>query len=295
MKIVELSKDVLGQKLGKNLYNPNGNLLLRKGVEINPHYLGHFKKKGYKSIYLLNSDLEVNQSSSHLLSDRFLSTSPFVLKRIFRNLMADNKKKAWDAKNELIALVESILLNVNNRHQKVPKILDLKTQEDYLYQHSINVAAYSVLIGEKLKYPRAKLLSLVLASLLHDFGMLFIDNEIVNKASRLEKIELEKVREHTTMGFRHLIGPCSFDGLSSVASVQHHERFDGSGYPRKIEGEDIHEYSRIITLIDFFDAWTSDRPHRRLNSIDKTLDFIESDEGKVFDPKMVEAFLDIFE
>ena len=294
MKIVELSQDVLGQKLGKNLYNSNGNLLLRKGVEINPHYLGHFKKKGYKSIYLLNNDLEVNQPSSHLLPERFLSTSPFVLKRIFRNLMEDNKKKAADAKNELIALAESILLNINNLNKKVPKILDLKTQEDYLYQHSINVAAYSALIGEKLKYPGTKLMSLVLASLLHDFGMLFIDNEIVNKATRLEEVELEKVREHTTIGFRHLIGPCSFDGLSSVASVQHHERFDGSGYPRKIEGDDIHEYSRIITLIDFFDAWTSDRPHRRLHSMDQSFAFIEKDKGKAFDPKIVDAFLDIF-
>ncbi len=295
MKIVELSQDVLGQKLGKNLYNANGNLMLRKGVEINPHYLDHFKKKGYKSIYLLNNDLEVTQTSSHLLSERLLCTSPFVLKRIFRNLMADNKKKASDAKYELIALTESIILNVNDQNQKVPKVLDLKTQEDYLYQHSINVAAYSVLIGEKLKYPRTKLFNLVLASLLHDFGMLFIDNEIVNKASRLEEIEQEKVREHTTKGFRHLIGPCSFDGLSSVASVQHHERFDGSGYPRKIGGDDIHEYSRIITLIDFYDASTSDRPHRRLHSIDQTLDFIESDEGKAFDPKIVDVFLDIFE
>ena len=182
MKVVELSQEILGQKLGKNLYNANGNLLLRKGVEINPHYLNHFEKRGYKSIYLLNSDLDVNQPSAHLLSERFLSTSPSVLKRIFRNLMADNKKQAADAKSELVALAESILLNVNNRNQKVPKVLDLKTQEDYLYQHSINVAAYSVLIGEKLKYPRAKLVSLILASLLHDFGMLFIDNEIVNKA-----------------------------------------------------------------------------------------------------------------
>ncbi len=295
MKIAELSQEILGQKLGKNLYNANGNLLLRKGVEINPHYLDHFEKKGYKSIYLLNNDLEVNQPSSHLLSERFLCTSPSVLKRIFRNLMADSKKQASDAKNELIALAESILLNVSNRSQKVPKVLDLKTQDDYLYQHSINVAAYSVLVGEKLKFPRAKLMSLVLASLLHDFGMLFIDNEIVNKASRLEDIELEKVREHTTIGFRHLIGPCSFDGLSSVASVQHHERFDGLGYPRKIEGEDIHEYSRIITLIDFFDAWTSDRPHRRLHTIDETLKHIENDVGKAFDPKIVDAFLDSFE
>lgn len=295
MRIVELSQDILGEKLGKNLYNANGNLLLRKGVEINPHYLDHFKKKGYKSIYLLNDALEINQPSSHLLSERLLSTSPFVLKRIFRNLMADNKKKAADAKNELIALAETVFLNVHNRNQKAPKVLDLKTQEDYLYQHSINVAAYSVLIGEKLKYPRVKIMSLVLASLLHDFGMLFIDDEIVNKASRLEEIELEKVREHTTIGFRHLIGPCSFDGLSSVASVQHHERFDGSGYPRKIEGDDIHEYSRIITLIDFFDAWTSDRPHRRLHSIEETLRYIENDAGKAFDPKVIEAFLDIFE
>lgn len=294
MKLDELTPKVIGEKLGKNLYNATGNLLLRKGVEINPHFYEHFKKKGYKSIYLLSNGAEQAESQKLLLPEHFYSTSPHALRRVFRNLLAEDKRKSTNAKNELIALAEAILLNVNNNFEKAPKILDLKTQDDYLYQHSVNVAALSILVGEKLQYSRRKLLSLVLASLLHDFGMLFIDKEIIDKTATLEDAEFEKVKEHTTTGFRHLIGHCSFDGLSSLASLQHHERFDGTGYPEKIEGADIHECSRIITLLDFFDAWTSDRPHRRLHSIEETLEYIKNDKGKAFDPKIVEGFLNLF-
>ncbi|MFQ5677487.1 MAG: HD-GYP domain-containing protein [bacterium] len=294
MIITELTPQVIGKKLGKNLYNASGNLLLRKGVEINSHYYEHFKQQGYQSIYLLNNADGEIESYAQLLPERFHSTCPTVLSRIFRNLLSDNKKKAVEGKDELIALAESILLNVNCHNKNAHCILDLKTPKHYLYQHSINVAAYSVLLAERLNYSQPKKLSLVLASLLHDIGMLFIDSNIVNKTTRLEKEEFEVVKEHTVVGFRHLVGHCSFDGLSSVASVQHHERYDGMGYPRKIEGEAIHEYSRIITLLDFFDAWTSDRPHRRLHSIEKAVEQIKNDEG-AFDPAIVEAFLELFE
>jgi HD-GYP domain-containing protein (c-di-GMP phosphodiesterase class II) len=293
--IEELSPKIIGKRLGQNLYNSNGNLLLRKGIEINARFYERFEELGYKSIYLLKSE---DEKSSHLtgnvISAQLIASGPGWLKRIFRRLSQEEGGPYLNAKGELIELAKYILKNVDFQVASLPEVLDLKRHEDYLYQHSINVAVYSALIGRRLEYDKKKTYHLILSALLHDFGMMFVDPEIVNKAERLEPEEFEHVKEHTIKGFSHLVRRCSFDGLSTIASVQHHERVDGAGYPNNLEVGRIHEYSRIISVTDSFDAWTSDRPHRRMQSIESALNFLKDNQEKMFDPDVVAHFLKIF-
>jgi len=289
----ELEPNVIGKRLGRNYYNVNGTLLLRKGVEINRRFLQHFEERGYKSIFLLNGDAG-NSEQRNVVPDKLLASAPMKLKKVFLKFARTELAYQNNAKNELIELAKELLFNVDGQVTRLNQVIDLKRHQDYLYQHSINVALYAILIGQKLQFHEMKLLKLTVAALLHDFGMLFVDSEIVNKASKLESPEFERVKLHTTQGFSHLVRQCSFDGLTTVATVQHHERYDGKGYPRNISGDEIHEFSRIITLADFFDAWTSDRPHRRLNSIENAVEYIRTHEKKIFDPELVKAFMTIF-
>ena len=290
IKVEELTSEVIGRKLGKNLYNSQGNLLLRRGVEINSNYFSHFVDKGYRSIYLIDSEKEVDVQEFEEDSNRLLATSSHILKKTFMKLMRTEYGNSLNGKREITVLADSILSDISSNIQKIPHLLELKTPADYLYQHSINVAIHSILIGKKLLYDDKKLFNLVVSALLHDFGMLFIDEQLVNKASNLEEREFEKIKEHTIKGFEHLVRNCSFDGLATIASVQHHERYDGKGYPKNLAGDLIHEFSRIITLTDFFDALTSDRPHRRMNSVADAVKYIKEKESTTFDPDLVKIF-----
>jgi len=292
--IHELSPDVIGKRLGRNHYNANGTLLLRKGVELNERYFNHFKERGYKSIFVLDNNPGEIFTERIVVPDKFIARAPFFVKKIFLGLSRNTQANLNKAKGELHNMAKDILLNVDDTVTRVKQVVDLKRQEDYLYQHSVNVAIFSILIGKQLQFHEMKLIKLAVAALLHDFGMLFIDPEIVNKETKLENVEFEKVKSHTTKGFSHLVRNCFFDGMATVASVQHHECFDGSGYPKNLSGSDIHEFSRIITLADFFDAWTSDRPHRRLNPIENAVEYIRCNENKIFDPTLVKAFMTIF-
>lgn len=292
--IDELNTNVIGKRLGRNHYNATGTLLLRKGVALNERYYTHFRDWGYRSIFLMNGEPSDALADRGVVPDKFLARAPFKLKKIFLKLSKNEIPFLGSAKGELVDLAKEILDNVDGTINKIKQVMDLKRQEDYLFQHSVNVAIYSILIGQKLQFHELKLLKLTLAALLHDFGMLFIDSEIVNKETKLENAEFEQVKRHTVEGFSHLVHNCSFDGLATVATVQHHERFDGNGYPKKLTGAEIHEFSRIITLADFFDAWTSDRPHRRLNSITNAVEYIRCNENKIFDPKLAEQFRTIF-
>lgn len=293
--IAELRPDVIGKKLGQNLYNASGNLLLRKGVEITNRFYDFFDEKGYRSIFVLGDENRAGMSvQCNFTADRMLVSAPYLLKRIFRDLKSDETGKTAQAKNNLVSLAESILVHIRNTLRRPPHLLELKRAEDYLYQHSVCVAVYAIFLGLRLNFHDRKLLSLATSALLHDFGMEFVDAAIVNKVDKLGDDEFEKIKEHTTMGFTHLVRNCYFDGISTVASVQHHERFDGGGYPNSIEGDEIHEYSRIITVADFFDAWTSDRPHRRLNTIDNAMEFLRNNEDKIFDSNIVRNFVEVF-
>ena len=83
-------------------------------------------------------------------------------------------------------------------------------------------------------------------------------------------------------------------GVVSAVALQHHERYDGSGYPHGMSGEDIHEYSRIVAVCDFYDAYTSDRPHRQLHSIEDAVTYLMAQSNKEFDPNVVKHFVQYF-
>ncbi len=183
---------------------------------------------------------------------------------------------------------------VNHKLDAPPDILDLKRQEDYLYQHAINVAAYSILIGQSMQYHQMKLFDLTLSALLHDFGMQLVDQEILDKPGELDESEYEEVKKHTYLGFQHLSRKCFLKGIVSAVALQHHERYDGSGYPNGISGDDTHEYSRIIAMCDFFDAYTSDRPHRQLHSIEDAVGYLMAQSGDEFDPNVIKHFMKYF-
>ena len=295
VEIEELTPEVIGQKLGRNIYNANGNVLLREGVVINTSYYAHFSKQGYRSICLLGDDVVHLPSHSNFVPDRFIATAPFLLKEIFRMLWQEDNIRVAEAKAKLTSLAQSLLTQITLDVQKATPLLDLKRPKDYLYQHSINVAAYSLILGHRIGYDNSTLLALAQAALLHDFGMLFIDDEIVNKTTRLAKSEIQIVRQHTTKGFTHLFNYGPFDGISALPSAQHHERYDGRGYPQELSGEKIHEFSRIVALADGFDAWTSDRPHRRLHSTAETLKFIKENTASIFDPRLARLLIDLLE
>ena len=294
MEITELTAKVIGKKLGQNLYAPTGNLLLREGTIITPFHYSCFKEIGHKSIYVQKNDLIEYDPQEHIISERLHAKAPTTLKNIFNKLKSADKSKVYEAKSELKALANSLITSVRLNKQKRANILDLKRQDDYLFQHTIDVLAYSILIGQSLQYNFSRLSDLALAALLHDFGMLDIENSILYKVSNLKQSEIEKMKEHTIKGFQHLGRHCSFSGLVTLAALQHHERIDGLGYPKNISGNAIHEYSKIIALADFFDAYTSDRPYRRLHTIDEAIEFIKSDKGKYFDPSLIPHLLKFF-
>lgn len=166
----------------------------------------------------------------------------------------------------------------------------IDSKDPYTRGHSDRVRKWSVQIAEKLGFSEKKLESLEFGALLHDIGMIGIKDEILQKQDPLSPEEHQHIQEHPLIGVKIMEGVSFFKNKISMIR-HHHERFDGSGYPDGLVGENIPSEARIIAIPDAFDAMTSLRPYRRAMPREDALAELEKGKGKQFDPKILEVFI----
>ncbi len=158
--------------------------------------------------------------------------------------------------------------------------------------HSDRVVAYSMRLGKKMGLPSNDLLALEQGALLHDIGKIGVPDAILLKPGSLTTDEWVKMREHVAHGLR-IIEDVEFLSGARYVVGQHHEKYDGSGYPNKLRGDGIHIHARIFAIADAFDAIRSDRPYRAAQSYEKAREELIAHSGSHFDPRVVNAFMSI--
>lgn len=168
----------------------------------------------------------------------------------------------------------------------------IEAKDKYTRGHSERVTCYALEIGKRLNLTPKRMEILQHAAILHDIGKIGTDLNILNKSGFLTLEEFEVIKEHPLVGSQ-ILEPISF--LENVKSIiaEHHERYDGKGYPLGKKGEEISLESRIIAICDSFDAMTSDRPYRKALSIESALEEIRRCAGTQFDPHLVEIFCSV--
>lgn len=165
-------------------------------------------------------------------------------------------------------------------------------KDSYTAGHSERVADYTRLIAEKLGYSEDEALQAYYCGILHDTGKIYISGEVLNKPGKLTADEFELIKTHTTTGSDILKNLKSVP-LASAAARHHHERYDGTGYPDRIKGDDIPEIARIICVADAFDAMNSNRVYRNALTKEQIIEQLTVHSGTQFDPKITEIFLSL--
>jgi len=168
----------------------------------------------------------------------------------------------------------------------------LEERDEYTRGHSERVSKLSVLIGKKLNFGKKRLEKLERGALLHDIGKIGIRDELLYKPGDFTPEERARMNQHPEKGhFIVLNSHLLWDIIPMVRN--HHENFDGSGYPDGLKGEAIPLEARIVSLADYFDALATRRPYKDPMSKDESLDYVRSKSGEKFDPKVVKAFLSV--
>ena len=158
-------------------------------------------------------------------------------------------------------------------------------------RHILRMSRVSAVIAEALDCPKTFSDNILLASPMHDIGKLGVPDAILSKPGRLTEEEIREMRKHTIYGGRILKGSSNeIIQMSERIALCHHEKFDGSGYPRGLAGKEIPLEARITALADVFDALTNRRAYKDAYSLDESLKMIRDGAGSHFDPKVVDAF-----
>lgn len=160
--------------------------------------------------------------------------------------------------------------------------------------HSERVTKYGLEIGEEMGLPEEEMDILQRGGLLHDIGKLGIPNKILDKSGYLTEKEIRIIQTHPRLGARILEPISAYTDIMLIV-LQHHENYDGTGYPDGLAGEEISKYSRIFAVADRFEAMTTDRPYRKAIRPEKAANIIQRNSGTHFDPAVVDAFLRVLE
>jgi putative two-component system response regulator len=162
-------------------------------------------------------------------------------------------------------------------------------------KHIIRVSRTAALFAKRLGWSETDCENLLHAAPMHDVGKIGIPDKVLLKSGKLDPDEWELMKTHTTIGARILEGAKSEPLLlASEIALTHHEKWDGSGYPRGLSGEAIHLGGRIVAITDVFDALTSERPYKKAWSLDDAMAMIRENRGLHFDPELVTVFEELY-
>lgn len=170
----------------------------------------------------------------------------------------------------------------------------IEASDAYTHGHSDRVTRYSIALARKMGFRREMLKRLEQAAILHDIGKIGIDINLLHKNEQLTQSDFDVLKLHPSIGVR-ILEPISFLGPIREIIEQHHERYDGQGYPNGLPGPDILPEARILAICDTYDAMTSDRPYRKALPPAVAAQEIQKHAGRQFDPQMAEAFLALYQ
>jgi len=192
-----------------------------------------------------------------------------------------------ESRKAIQSCVASVLKNAN----ALLWLTQVKDQDRYTAEHSLRVGILAIAFGRFLGFNDDDLEMLGLCGMLHDVGKIKIPDEILNKPARLSRVEFEIMKEHAELGKDILLEQKGVEKLIIDTAHYHHERLDGKGYPEKLNAAYLHQFIRIISIVDVYDAITSARPYKNGSPAFDALKILFSERGKHFDHDLVEAFI----
>jgi putative nucleotidyltransferase with HDIG domain len=196
-----------------------------------------------------------------------------------------------DLSSQRTTELDKAVEEVENSYRNTLKALvqALETRDSETYGHSERVVTFSLRLGHEVGLDKEGLKNLELGALLHDIGKIGVPDAILRKPSALNREEWDKMKLHPIHG-QNILRHIAFLEAAGRIVAQHHEKWDGSGYPFELRGQEIDLGARIFAVVDAFDAMTSDRVYRRGCSYAAALEELEGCAGTHFDPAIVEAF-----
>ncbi len=284
-----------------------GNLpLLYAGVELSNGLIRALDQQGIYAVWVYDALSDGIEPAELLPTEVRIATAAAVAEslRSARDAFARRQPLAEDVISDLSKVVDAIMDSIVESPAAALALSDLAAADQYTHRHSVNVAALGLVLGREMMVKSGwtdwrgeqrfdnldgELAKLGMGLLLHDIGKMSIPSEILNKPAALDEEEWALIRTHPDAG-AELLSAESISPVVRNVVRQHHERWDGSGYPAGLVGRQISEFARITAVADVYDAMTSNRPYKTAMKPCEAVQVIGDGNGTAFDPDVVTAF-----
>lgn len=293
MRLVAVENIKPGTILSKSIHNESGQILIGKDVKLTERMIQRLIDLGITFIYIDDphtKDIEPTQS----ISDELRKNALKQIDSCFNVIQQEDwRKKSFlveHSTKDFYSIIRKLIFELKNNKSLLSLLADIYTHDNYLLVHSLNVTLYSLAIGVSLKLSEKQLETLGIGAMYHDIGKLSVPKEILSKPNKLTTTEFELVKKHTEFGFDILRNANTLPLLVAHCAYQHHERLDGSGYPRGIKEDQIHLFGKIIAVADVFDAVTSNRVYRSAVLPHDGMEILYAGSGTLFNTTIIKAF-----
>lgn len=299
---INVSEIRLGKVVAEDIFANTQYPIIFKNTKITHEHVHIFKAFNISDILVfkdnsttISTDIETNEVIVEIPIpevtpfERHYEDAIVQVKKEFTNWQAGAKIDITKVRGMMLPLIEGVL-------EDRSYIFDLNSYSnpiDYVYHHCIATGLISGIITQKLGYERGIAIQMAIAGMLSDCGMAKIPVRIRDKKTTLTKDEFLEIRKHPIYSYQMVKDLTALKTDMKVAVFQHHERLDGSGYPKGDRGSSISLYSQIIAVADVFHAMTSERLYRTKQSTFKVIEMIKESEFGKFDIKVVQALIDI--
>jgi putative nucleotidyltransferase with HDIG domain len=296
MRLVSLSKCQPGDTLARSIYSENGTTLVGAGVVLTQRMLDRLKNMNISKVYIQDKhtdDIVVEDPVSEqtrkeamaVICEAFRSVREFPQK--WQQAFAD-RQFGWQFRS----VMKSVVDELKGNRSAMNLLADACASDHYIFAHSFNVAMYTIALATKAGFGDKELLEIGIGAMLHDIGKMLVPCEILQKQGKLTDEEYELVKKHTEYGFELLRRHDDIPLLAAHCAFQHHERCDGTGYPRKLKQEEIHSYARLLAVCDVFDALTTRRVYRPPILPHEAMEVLFAGAGTLFERQYVEHLRD---
>lgn len=273
-----------GMRLAKDVHMKDGRLLLLSGFIIKPRYIRKLELFDIPYVYVVEGE-EV--PLAQLSEERVYAETFHTIKSVLTNVR--------DGKDLDIKLVKEtvndIVQKVINNESVFMQLTGIRDIDNYTFLHSVDVCIYSVITGKNLGLNHEELTELGIGAILHDIGKCKTPNEILMKPGRLDEEEFHVMKLHTIHGFEIISNTPNLTKRIANIACQHHEKWDGTGYPLGLSNYQIDKFSRIVTAADIYDALTADRVYRKRDLPHEAAEYIMGNSSILLDPEVTQVFL----
>lgn len=284
MQKLTLSEVETGMKLARDVILDDGRILLLKGFTIKPRYIQ--KLEAYKVSFIC---VEEDRIAFEEINEEKIYEDAFTnIKEIMESIRMDEKVNVTVLKSTVNDMVQHIM----NDDMVFMALTGIRDIDNYTFLHCVDVCIYSVITAKAMNLSSEFIHELGLAAILHDIGKCKVPLSILNKPGKLTKEEFEIMKYHTISGMEIVN---QLPGLTPrIAKIvcQHHEKWDGSGYPLGIKSYDIELAARIVSISDVYDALTANRVYRKRFMPHEAAEYLMAQNETQFDPKVMKSFID---